>query len=217
MIWPSWSTGHKRSLNLTRRHRRLWTTNNGSVRFTSGGKVALEARVGCDVGIYACVGACSTVKVEMCWWFFPFFHSWNMVKIFETFWGCDVAFYRPCITFTRLLVGVTVGDSGLCCVPCHTCNTYRAPLFVDQMVLFLSPRSGELRTQKLKSHLVRTQSLNVLPLKSGVGQYVAIHATLTARNFFLAYFYPSSPFTCIFSKTSPNFFLCWLWLTLDPV
>ena len=79
------------------------------------------------------------------------------------------------------------------------------------------PRSGELRTQKSKSHLVRTQSLNVLPLKSGVGQYIAIHATLTARNFFLAYFHPSGPFTCIFSKTSPNFFLCWLWLTPDPV
>ena len=61
-----------------------------------------------------------------------------------------------------------------------------------------SSRSGELRTQKLKSHLVRTQSLNVLPLKPGVGQYVAIHATLTARNFFLANFYPSGPFTCIF-------------------
>ena len=88
------------------------------------------------------------------------------------------------------------------CLPC------RLPPF---------PRSGELRTQKLKSHLVRTQSLNVLPLKSGVGRYIAIHATLTARNFFLAYFYPSGPFTCIFSKTSPNFFLCWLWLTLDPV
>ena len=28
----------------------------------------------------------------------------------------------------------------------------------------VGPRSGELRTQKLKSHLVRTQSLNVLPL-----------------------------------------------------
>ena len=79
------------------------------------------------------------------------------------------------------------------------------------------PRSGELRTQKLKPHLVRTQSLNVLPLKSGVGQSIAIHATLTDRNFFLAYFYPSGPFTCIFSKTSPIFFLCWLWLTLDPV
>ena len=84
------------------------------------------------------------------------------------------------------------------------------------LTLFL-PRSGELRMQKLKSHLVRAQSLNVLPLKSGVGQYIAIHATLTARNFFLAYFYPSGPFTCIFSKTSPNFFLCWLWLTPDPV
>ena len=36
------------------------------------------------------------------------------------------------------------------------------------------PRSGELRMQKLKSHLVRTQSLNVLLLKPGVGQYIAI-------------------------------------------
>ena len=68
-----------------------------------------------------------------------------------------------------------------------------------------APRSGELRTQNLKSHLVRTQSLNVLPLKPGVGQYIAIHATLTARDFFLAYDYPSGPFTCIISKTPPGF------------
>ena len=68
------------------------------------------------------------------------------------------------------------------------------------------PRSGELQTQKLRSHLVRTQSLNVLPFEPGVGQSMAVHATLTAREFFLAYFYPSSPFTCIFSKTFPNFF-----------
>ena len=85
---------------------------------------------------------------------------------------------------------------------------------VDKLrISLVFPRSGELRTQKLKSHLVRTQSLNVLPLKPGVGQYIAIHATLTARDFFLAYFYTSGPFTCIFSKTSPDFFLCWLWLT----
>ena len=56
-------------------------------------------------------------------------------------------------------------------------------------------RIGELRTQKLKSHLLRTQSLKVLPLKPGVYQYIAIHATLTARDFFLANFYPSGPFT----------------------
>ena len=49
------------------------------------------------------------------------------------------------------------------------------------------PRSGELRTQKLKSHFVRTQSLNVLPLKLRVGQYIAIHAALTGFDFFLAY------------------------------
>ena len=75
--------------------------------------------------------------------------------------------------------------------------------------LFTKPRSGELRTQKLKSHLVRKQSLNVLPLKPGVGQYIAIHATLTARDFFFAYFYPSSPYTCIFFfQNLSRFFLC---------
>ena len=88
-------------------------------------------------------------------------------------------------------------------------NTINSLSNVFRPVPFLFPRSGELRTQKLKSHLVRTQSSNVLPFKPGVGQYIAIHATLTARDFFLAYFYPSSPFTCIFSKISPNFFLCW--------
>ena len=36
--------------------------------------------------------------------------------------------------------------------------------------------------------------------------------TAPASLFFLAYFYPSDPFICIFSKTSPDFFLCWLWL-----
>ena len=76
------------------------------------------------------------------------------------------------------------------------------------------PRSEELWTQKLKSHLV---SLNVLPLKPGVCQYIAIHATLTAGDFFRAYFYPSGPFTCILSETSPDFFLCLLWLTPVPV
>ena len=43
-------------------------------------------------------------------------------------------------------------------------------------------RSGELRTKKLKSHLLRTQSLKVLPLKPGVGQNIAIHAMRTARD-----------------------------------
>ena len=67
--------------------------------------------------------------------------------------------------------------------------------------------------QELKSHLLRTQRLKVLPLKPGVGQYIsiAIRTTLTARIFFLANFYPSG------TKTSPEFFLCWLWLKPVPV
>ena len=71
---------------------------------------------------------------------------------------------------------------------------------------FSAYRSGEPQTQKLKSHLLRTQSLKVLALKPGVHQYIAVYAMLTARNFFLANFYPSCPFICIFSKTSPEFF-----------
>ena len=60
------------------------------------------------------------------------------------------------------------------------------------------PRSGRLRTQKLRSHMLRIQSSKVLPLKPGVGQYITLHATVTARDFFLANFYPPGPFTCIF-------------------
>ena len=67
------------------------------------------------------------------------------------------------------------------------------------------PRSGELRTQKLKSYLVRTQRLNVLTLQPGVGQYIAIHGTFTARDLFLAYFYPSGTFTCIFFQNLSRF------------
>ena len=82
--------------------------------------------------------------------------------------------------------------------------------FVESIYLVFTrmSRGWGLRTQKLKSHLLRTHSLKVFPLKPGVGLYTAMRATLTARNFFLAYFYPSGPFTCIFSKTSPKFFLC---------
>ena len=92
-------------------------------------------------------------------------------------------------------------------------NLISALLVLLTMYLFVKvslnglkvPRSGELRTQKLKSHLMRTQSLKILPLKPGVGQYKAIHATLTARDFFLVNFYPSGPFTCIFPKLHPSF------------
>ena len=50
-----------------------------------------------------------------------------------------------------------------------------------------------------------TENLKALLLKPGVGQYVAIHATLTAKDFFLANFYLPGLFTCIFPKPLPSF------------
>ena len=47
--------------------------------------------------------------------------------------------------------------------------------------------------------------------------HIKLDYTLTAKDFFLVNFYPSGPFTCIFSKTSPEPFLCWFWLTPVPV
>ena len=78
-------------------------------------------------------------------------------------------------------------------------------------LLFFLPQSGAADAE-IKSLLVRTQSLNVLPLKPGVGQYIAIHATLTASDFFLAYVYSSGLFTCIFPNLS-RLLLFWQWLT----
>ena len=64
-------------------------------------------------------------------------------------------------------------------IPCAVATP--APLFNQDFLFNKRPRSGELRTQKLKSHLLRTQSLKLLPLKPGVGQYMAIHAMPTAN------------------------------------
>ena len=70
---------------------------------------------------------------------------------------------------------------------------------------FLLDRSRELRTQKLRSPSAENAELKVLALKSGEGQYIAIYATLTARDFFLDNFYPSGPFICICPKSLKSF------------
>ena len=93
-------------------------------------------------------------------------------------------------------------------LPLYLCVCMRVFVCVCVFVLCACLRSGELRTQKLKSHLMRTQSLKVLPLKPGVDQHTAMHAKLTASDFFFPNFYSPGPFTYIFSKTSPELFLC---------
>ena len=64
--------------------------------------------------------------------------------------------------------------------------------------------------KKLETHLSKTQTSKCFPFEPGAGLYIAVHATFTAGDFFLGDFYPSGPFTCIFSKPSPEFvvFLC---------
>ena len=93
----------------------------------------------------------------------------------------------------------------------HTCYAYCQGilpcLFLPFQFIQLHFPRRELQTQTVKSHLVRTQSLNVLPLKPEVGQYVAIHATLTAGDFFLPVH------SSAFFPNLSQFLLCWLWLT----
>ena len=97
---------------------------------------------------------------------------------------------------------------------------YTPPIFFEHNVLcvtnfepdlhllfgdFLRLHSGILRTQKLKTHLLRKQSSEIFSLKPGVDQYIAMHATPTARNFFLAnlYFLVNSP--SFLPKSLPRF------------
>ena len=44
------------------------------------------------------------------------------------------------------------------------------------------------------------RKLKVLPLEPGVDQYIAIHATITAKDFFFAYFYLPVQSSAFFPK-----------------
>ena len=77
--------------------------------------------------------------------------------------------------------------------------------------------SGELQIQKLRSHLLRTQSSKVLLLKPGVGQNRAMRVSSTARDFFLELISTlpvHSP--ALFPKSLPSF-SCISWLPQVPV
>ena len=76
---------------------------------------------------------------------------------------------------------------------------------MESSSVFSIPQQWGAADAEIKIPSGENTELKVLPLMPGVGQYIAMHATLTARDFLLAYFYPSGPFTCIFSKISPDF------------
>ena len=66
-------------------------------------------------------------------------------------------------------------------------------------------RNGELRTQKLKSPLLRLQSLKVFAIQTEAGPNIAIYAKLTARNFFLLISTLPVYSPAFFSKSLPSF------------
>ena len=91
-------------------------------------------------------------------------------------------------------------------------NDYFDDKRMSESMLSKAPRWGAVDAE---IKVVRTQSLNVLPLKPGVGQYVDIHA-MRIR---LLPGISSLPISTLpvhspeFFPTLSRFFLCWLWLT----
>ena len=88
--------------------------------------------------------------------------------------------------------------------PPETQTFFIKPLVTTHVIHETAPQCRTVDAE-IKVPSGENTELKCSPLKPGVGQYIVIHDTLTARDCFLAYFYPSSPFTCIFSKPLPIF------------
>ena len=85
-----------------------------------------------------------------------------------------------------------------------------------RLYFFWSPQWGTAYA-KSKDQSVENPEIKGFPFKTWSRSVKAMHDTSTAKDFFLVNFYPPEPFTCIFSKSSPDFFPYWLWLTPVPV
>ena len=113
---------------------------------------------------------------------------------------------------------------------CACVQQERTIYYINKFLIFqsifrsvakFSSFSWELQMQKLKTNLFRTLRSKVLPLKPGVDQNIAMHASPTARDFFLGLI-STSPVT--FPVHSPSFFpkphkffLCQPWLMQVPM
>ena len=112
-------------------------------------------------------------------------------------WKCPIDFILNLETVFHewLFLGLGVQNTAKCLYACFT---------PDSLFDIQSPQWGAADTE-IKVPSGENTELKRSPFKAWSRSAYAIHATLTFRDFFLAYFYPSGPFTCIFSKTSPDF------------
>ena len=101
----------------------------------------------------------------------------------------------------------------MCCKIFTLGTSYYSDVMYAALNSLSFPCSGRLWMQKLKSRLVRTQTLNVLLVTPGVGQHIAVHATLPATDFLPCLFLPFRSIHLHFVQNLSWFFLCWLWLT----
>ena len=59
---------------------------------------------------------------------------------------------------------------------------------------------------EIKDPSAENPNLKGFPFNARVGGHITVHASTSARNFFLANFYPLGPFTCIFFPKPPSSF-----------
>ena len=91
-----------------------------------------------------------------------------------------------------------------CCCCCCLFVFLKEKAYFPVFVLVSSPLSV-LRTQKWKTHLLRTHSSKVLAWQPGVGQNRAMHASSTARDFFLELISnPPGHSSALFPKQFPS-------------
>ena len=118
-------------------------------------------------------------------------------------------------------LGRTLQKTDFRCCKASRCRCLKHTL-KSLMKLTNSPKTDNKYTYKTQKSILSVQStlfkteLKHSPFKAW-RRLVYSHTCYAYSQEFLPHFYPSSPFTCVFSKTSPDFFLRWLWLTPVPV
>ena len=186
----------------------------------------------CVVSILSTFGK----NLMMIFFLLEFFHVVVTLNVCVCVWVCVCAWCTICCNLHQILSIPVESGEGVCLLckeqqllQCSNYNNEASDLICTSsvaniwkptvekvsLVLFSLPRWEAVDTE-IKVPSGENTEFKRSPFKA-LSSSVYSHICYTYFQRFLAYFYPSSPFTCIFSKTSPNFFLCWLWLTPVPV
>ena len=125
-------------------------------------------------------------------------------------------FYKSCMrhsTISASACDVSCPSAvGLTMKPRKTCPTLLRFPAISWSFTSMKPQWGAADAE-IKVPSGENRELKRSPFKTWSRSVYSHSYYLTARDFFLAYFYPTGPFTCVFFKKLSRFLLCWLWLT----